>query len=366
MSRQAIYAADIFSGCGGLSLGLERSGMRVCVAVDNDATVRETYEINHRGAKMIVSDVRTVAGNDLLKRTPARRLDVLAGCAPCQGFSSLTSKHRREDPRNLLVLELARLVRETDPAVVIMENVPGIARRGRGLLEEFIRQLKTLGYYVNWAVLQMADFGIPQNRRRFVLTAGKGFVVPLPKPTHARVPKGDELSWRTLRDAIGDLKAPARLRDAMRRGGPQKMNWHVVRDLEPKTIARLKAAIPGKTWTAVPEHLRPKCHQGEYVGFTNVYQRMRWDQLPVTITSGCTTPAKGRFGHPDRRRTTISVREAASLQTFPRDYKFVTDHMDQACNMIGNAVPPAFAQRLGSSAVQALLSHRAALRAARG
>ena len=131
------------------------------------------------------------------------------------------------------------------------------------------------------------------------------------------------------------------------------------RALKPVTRARLKAAIPGQTWRSVSEELRPNCHKGDYVGFTNVYQRMTWDQLPVTMTSGCTVPAKGRFGHPDRRRTTISVREAATLQTFPEGYEFTTDHIDHACDMIGNAVPPAFGEHLGKSVVAALRQHRA-------
>jgi DNA (cytosine-5)-methyltransferase 1 len=357
MSNRAIYAADLFSGCGGLTLGLKKAGLSVCVAVENDSRVIPTYSANHPSTHVIENDIRSVTGDDLLAKAPRGRIDVLVGCAPCQGFSSLTRKHKREDPRNELVLEMARLIEEVEPRAIAMENVPGLAQHGRHLLDEFMGRLKKLGYYSEWRILQMADYGVPQNRRRLVLTAGRGFVVSLPEATHHKKPQDGMKAWITLREAIGRFKAPPRLSAARRLGGPAALNWHVVRDLKPVTRERLRAAMPGETWQSVPEHLRPECHQGEYIGFTNVYQRMTWDQLPVTMTSGCTVPAKGRFGHPDRRRTTISVREAATLQSFPARYKFVSDHIDHVCHMIGNAVPPLFGQRLGRRVTEALRTH---------
>jgi DNA (cytosine-5)-methyltransferase 1 len=354
---RTIYAADVFSGCGGLSLGLRRSGMSVRVAVDNEGSVASTYSANLPRTHLITSDIRDVTGSQLLATIPGGRLHVLAGCAPCQGFSSLTRKHKREDSRNVLVLEMARLAEETHPDVVVMENVPGLALQGRPLLDRFIARLRDQGYYCRWGILQMADFGVPQNRRRLVLTAGNGFVVALPEPTHSRVPRARSKPWRTLRQALKGFHAPMRLSQTWHRGGPQTMNWHVVRDLKPITRKRLRAAVPGDTWRSFEESLRPKCHRGKYVGFTNVYQRMQWDKLPVTMTAGCTVPAKGRFGHPDRRRTTISVREAATLQTFPRRYRFKSDHIDRVCNMIGNAVPPVFAEILGKRITEALRQH---------
>ena len=361
MRHRTIYAADLFAGCGGLTSGLKKAGVSVRVAVDNDPRVVNTYVSNHPRTYFIQDDIRHVKGEDLLAKVPKGHLDIFVGCAPCQGFSSLTRKHSREDPRNKLVREMARLVEETNPYVVVMENVPGLAQRGRALLDEFLGRLRYLGYYSNWRILQMADYGVPQNRKRLVLVAGKGFFIALPKATHCKDPSSDKNRWITLREAIGHFKAPPRFSAVKENGGPSSVNWHVVRDLKAITKERLKAAIPGKTWRSVPEKLRPDCHQGGYVGFTNVYQRMTWDQLPVTITSGCTVPAKGRFGHPDRRRTTISVREAATLQSFPIDYRFETEYIDHACDMIGNAVPPVFGEHLGRTVSQALRSHLSAM-----
>lgn len=350
-------AIDLFAGCGGLSLGLARAGFAVGAAVEINERAAETYRANHPSTRLLVQDVRTVRGLDI----GIRDVDVLAGCAPCQGFCSLTSKGSKPDPRNELLLEMARLVDELRPRAVIMENVPGVLSRGQRVFAAFLERLRGAGYYSQYAIVQMADYGVPQHRRRLVLLAGRGFAIPMPLETHSRTSEFGRLPWQTVRDAIGSgLGAPKRF-SALRRSGPRAQGWHVVRDLQPQTRARLKAAVPGGSWRDVDPSLRPNCHQGDYVGFTNVYGRMTWGTPSPTITAGCTTPAKGRFGHPDRRRTTISVREAALLQTFPSSYDFVTAQMDDVCEMVGNAVPPLFAERLAQTTRAALQAHDRAL-----
>jgi DNA (cytosine-5)-methyltransferase 1 len=244
---------------------------------------------------------------------------------------------------------MATLIRELKPTVVMMENVPGLEQRGKRIFKKFLTQLRRAGYWPRWQVIQMADYGVPQSRRRLVLFAGRGFAVPFPETTHAKNPQPESKlkKWLTLRDVITKQKKPITLSKSHKKGGPRKYNWHVVRDLQPQVAARLNAAIPGKTWLSLKKSVRPKCHRGDYNGFTNVYGRMSWQQTPVTMTGGCTTACKGRFGHPNKSRTTISVREAALIQTFPRGYKFDTDCMEHVCDMIGNAVPPKFAQVAG-------------------
>jgi DNA (cytosine-5)-methyltransferase 1 len=349
-----LTAIDLFSGGGGLSLGLENAGFDVLLGIELNKEISKTYVANHPNAKLLTKDVRQVTGKEILRLVGRKKIDLIAGCPPCQGFSQLTEKWKRKDPRNDLALEMARLIVEIKPTMVMMENVPGIAKKGKPILDKFLAILKKEGYLTNMGVLQMADYGVPQSRRRFVLLAGKGFEIPLPKQTHASNPilKKGLKQWLPISKVIRNMPRAVSLSYANENGGPEKFRWHIVRNLTKLSKKRLKAVKPGQNRSALPIGLRPDCHKEENNGFGNVYGRLRWNAPSVTITSGCTTPCMGRFGHPTNIRT-ISIREAALIQTFPKSYEFKTQFMDYACDIVGNALPPKFAEIAGESCVNA-------------
>jgi len=250
-------------------------------------------------------------------------------------------------------VELARLVEEARPLTLMLENVPGLAQKGKRLFNQFVRRIEAAGYIPEWDVLQVADYGVPQSRRRLVLLAGRGFSVPLPPATHSRTGDGGLPKWKTVRSVIEGLPTPKTLAEAKASAGAHNHDWHVVRELSAQNQRRLRHAKPGKPWKKIPKRLRPECHQDKEAGFSNVYGRMKWDDVSPTITAGCTTLSKGRFGHPEENRT-LSVREAALLQTFPADYFFSSPYMEYVCEMIGNALPCDFAAVLAESCANAI------------
>ena len=352
-------AVEIFAGGGGLAVGLREAGFNTVAAVEVEPHAAATFKANHPTVQVFRQDVRTVTGPMLMPPTGGK-VDVLAACPPCQGFSSLTYKWRREDGRNSLVSEVGRLAGELRPRAIMMENVPGLAKKGRPLFDALLRRLRTLGYEPNWTVLQVADYGVPQHRRRLVMLAGLGFPVAMPEATHSRNADGGRPGWRTVRDAIAGMEEPVTFPEAKKRGGAQAFGWHVVRQLSPANTERLRLSRPGGNWRDFPERLRAPCHRNGYRGFSNVYGRMVWDEPSGTITAGCTTLSKGRFGHPERDRT-ISLREAALLQTFPADYRFETPHFERACEIVGNALPCMFAEAIARQVRLALIADHGSL-----
>jgi DNA (cytosine-5)-methyltransferase 1 len=351
---QKRVAIDLFAGGGGLSQGLKQAGFTVCAAVENEPHACATYLANHSETTLFQRDIKNISGDELLKSSPTGTIDLIAACPPCQGFSSLTAKYKKNDSRNELIFDFVRLVREIRPASLMMENVPGLAKgKGKQIFNAAMEEFRLLGYELNYDVLDVADYGVPQSRRRLVVLGGLKKQITIPNATHSKKPTEHLLSWTTVKNAIGDVANPITLKKAISLGGSAHQNWNVVRNLSEINKARLRAVRAGESRTKIPMELRPECHKKTEFGFTNVYGRMSWNSPSPTITGGCTTLSKGRFGHPSQLRT-ISVYEAALLQTFPPTYKFDTKLMDKVCNIIGNALPPLFAEKMAYKCLKAI------------
>ena len=336
---RTLTAVDLFSGCGGLTLGLQLAGFRVIAGVELDALSVSTYKANHPNIQVFNKDIRTVDPAEILKDTGLQPgdLDLLAGCPPCQGFSTIRTRRTvtaADDPRNELVAEFLRFATILQPRAVMLENVPGLAAY-EGFLT-VARELRALGFACKYDVFNAADFGVPQRRKRLVLLGTKKGMVSFPKIDPRQ---------RTVRDAFAGLPAVGNSGDPL----------HDVTEQRTPRIVNLLARIPndGGSRASLPDSFQLECHR-ECSGFRDVYGRMSWDAVAPTITTGCINPSKGRFLHPDLPRA-ITPREAALLQSFPRTYHFSLERGKYgAARLIGNAFPPEFARRHAASIAQAL------------
>lgn len=322
-----LTAVDLFSGCGGLTLGLRQAGFRVCAAIENDGKAQVTYAANHRHVRLYGQDIRNLSVDEVLRGAGLQfgELDLLAGCPPCQGFSRMRTRNSDnavEDSRNDLILDFLRFAREARPKAVMLENVPGLHSDDR--FRFMCRSLRGMGYKVCVEVLDAADYGVAQRRRRLILLASRVHAPTVGKIVPRRL---------TVRDVIGDIEAPADTDDML----------HAVPERRTAAVMELMRQIPldGGSRSMLPESRQLPCHQRSK-GFYDVYGRMSWNKVSPTITSGCINPSKGRFLHPEQHRT-ITLREAALLQGFPRSYHFDPALGKEAIAlMIGNALPPPF------------------------
>ena len=336
------HALDLFCGCGGLTAGLREAGFWVRGAVDIDPIALECYKLNHPRTKTLREDVATLRAADLEFAFDIQKyqLDLLAGCPPCQGFSSMTTRNGNRvvnDPRNALVREYRRLALGLRPKAILLENVPGLVEALE--FSDFVQALEKHGYVVEWGLLNARWFGVPQRRRRLILMAGRGFRIELPRPTtHESV---------SVRTAIGDLPLAGKSGDPAHDHGESRSPR--VRDL----ICRIPRN--GGSRMALGEANQLRCHRG-FGGFKDVFGRMAWDDPAPTITGGAVNPSKGRFLHPYEDRS-ITLREAAILQSFPATYKFVMDRgKGPNAQLVGNAIPPALAKIQGLRIREALQS----------
>jgi DNA (cytosine-5)-methyltransferase 1 len=339
---------DLFAGCGGGSIGFQEAGFQVIGAVEIEADAAAAYAENV-GVSPLVQDIREITGRDLLAGSSigVGELTLLFGCPPCQSFTILrrgAAETAADGARNSLPREYSRLVEELRPRHIAFENVPGMVDgRWRYRFDELLADLERLGYRCVWAVLDAADYGVPQRRRRVVVVGSRLVKPTLPPASHKALGEDGLPVHRTVRDAIGRL----------RRLDPGEADpvdpLHRARRHSDIAIRRLRAVPEGGGRMNLPQELQLACHQG-HPGHYDIYGRMWWDRLAPTLTSGCTNVTKGRFGHPEQDRA-ITLREALLLQGFPAAATVKGD-TDTMALQVGNAVPPKLTAALGQTILE--------------
>lgn len=342
--RTEFTAIDLFAGCGGLSLGLQRATFRVLGGVEKDGTAAATYGLNHPGVDLLEQDIRTVKPRNWMNDLGLKPgdLDLLAGCPPCQGYSAIRTRNggrQNRDRRNTLVREMLRFTRVFKPKAIMMENVPGLM--GKAALRDLATGLESIGYKVRCEIRDAQFYGVPQRRKRLILLAGKKFEISFAFPRK---------NCLTVRRALSGLP----------RAGSSGDRLHDLPENRSTEMKERIRKIPrnGGSRAALGTDQRP-CHKRSD-GFKDTYGRMAWNKKAPTITSGCFNPSKGRFLHPQSNRC-ITMREAAILQGFPRRYRFDPSAGKQALAlMIGNALPPEFIKRHVSKVCKAIQDHQKA------
>ena len=334
----APIAVDLFGGAGGLTVGLKAADFEVIGAVDSDPLAVAAYKANHPEVRVWERNIEGLDPLDVAAELGfgPGELDLLAGCPPCQGFSTIRTRHKStnvDDKRNRLVARFARWAEVLRPRALMMENVPGLADDIR--LARVLGRLRRAGYVVSKDVLDAVDYGVPQRRKRLVLLAMREATIPFAAADDA---------VRTVRDAIGDLPRPEESDDPLHNHGEQRS----------KDVRDRIAAIPAESGLRLLGAERQlACHQRTN-GFYDIYGRMVWNEPAPTITGGCINPSKGRFLHPDQNRA-ITLREAALLQSFPPDYELPLDRGKyNAAALVGNALPPEFVFRHAAQVAAAL------------
>jgi len=337
-SMRKISAIDIFCGVGGLTHGLISGGIHVSHGIDSDIYCQYPYEANNQ-ATFLHKDVKAVTSKEIHALFSGNHLKLVAGCAPCQPFSTYSRKGRseRNDHKWNLLSDFGRIVSGVRPELVTMENVPQLIQHH--VYGEFLSSLSD--YHIWHGVIDCAEYGIPQSRKRLVLLASRlGPIQMIPPGLFAS--KGS-----TVRDVIGQLPALAAGETYA------KDIVHTASKLSELNLKRIRASRPGGTWRDWPNELIANCHERNTgKTYPSVYGRMEWDAPAPTMTTQCFGFGNGRFGHPTQDRA-ISLREAALIQTFPADYKFVKPNEKVKFNvlgrLIGNAVPVSLARAIAKS-----------------
>jgi DNA (cytosine-5)-methyltransferase 1 len=335
-------AIDFFCGAGGMSYGLALAGSKVIAGIDVEDEYKDTYETNNPESKFIHSDIKELTIEQLEELNVERNDDsmIFAGCSPCQYWTQMqTEKERSLETKNLLE-DFQKFVSYFMPGFVVVENVRGIlTNKDASKLTGFLDFLQKNNYSVAYDIIDAIHYGVPQKRKRFLLIASRAV-------KEIKLPKTDKGNGLNVKDFIGvDNGFPS-----IGAGHADKSNLlHTTAKLSEKNIKRLRLTPhDGGTRLAWKDdlELQINAYKDKDNTYKDTYGRMFWGKPAPTITTKFHSISNGRFAHPDEDRG-ISLREGATLQTFPKTYVFKGSGIGSIARQIGNAVPPELARRIG-------------------
>jgi DNA (cytosine-5)-methyltransferase 1 len=348
-SAQAqLKAVDFFCGAGGMSYGLTKAGIRLIAGIDLDPDCEKTYTSNIKGAKYLREDITRLTCYQLQEKLQLTVDDdslIFAGCSPCQYWSKIQTDKTKSQKSAFLLKSFQKFIRHFRPGFVLIENVPGLMTNKReSILPSFLRFLKRNKYSFDDGIVNSNHYGVPQNRFRYVLVATRLSVkIKLPEPKN----DPDLIVRKYLGIANGFKKIRSGTED-------KSVFHHTAAGLSEKNLKRISITAKNggdrSAWEN-DSHLIIPAYEGNEKIFRDVYSRMYWDRPAPTITTRFNSFSNGRFGHPDENRA-ISLREGATLQTFPKSYRFIADNKATIARHIGNAVPPALAEKLGKQLIR--------------
>jgi len=341
-----IKAVDFFCGGGGMSFGMQQSGIQILAGIDYEENCRETYEANIKNAKFINADVFELKESDLAKTLNLKKNDddlLLIGCSPCQFWSIInTDKSKSQKSKNLLV-EFERFVKYFNPGYVVVENVPGVLRKkNESGLEKFINYLEENNYTVHFEVHNTAEYGVPQSRKRFTLIANR--------ITDNELQPLKSKKIITVKDVIGVDNGFHKINAGHKDDSDFMHSVPSISDLTLRRIEKVKKDGGSRLGFANDPELQLKCFKGRDTSFMDTFGRLWWDKPSPTITTKFFSVSNGRFVHPDENRA-LSIREGAVLQSFPKTFKFFGSSHSSIARLIGNAVPPEYAKRIGKAII---------------
>lgn len=345
-------AIDFFCGGGGMTCGLRQAGINVIAGVDFDKDAKDTYEVNNPDSKFILSDIKRLRSDYFEKNFGIKKNDdnlILVGCSPCQFYSIINTDKNKSLKSKDLLLNFARFVDYYSPGYVLVENVPGLKTNAESVLPKFIKFLEKKGYTIQEKIIDLSYYGVPQSRKRFSLIASRiDMNIELPVPDDNRA---------LLKDFIGANNGFPEIPAGNKDTTPFKNTTAGLSSINLERLSQTTKNGGSRLDWKNNKKLQLQCFVGKDESFVDTFGRMTWEKPASTITTKFFSISNGRFAHPYEDRA-ISLREGATLQTFPKTYIFMTEGIQATAKLIGNAVPPEYARRLGEVIINSRKNER--------